>query len=244
MKALQLHIKAISLTFTELAKGKYLIFFVPGIVIAIIFWQVFLLTETVENSFSFLEYIPLIGGYLKSGVSGTIDFFQFLFDQLFIFFILVVLSPFNTILSEKIDSSISGIEYKFNLFQLISDLFRMILVVLLAFILEFFVLFIYWIFSGILNLDFLDPFAYFLIVGFFYGFSFYDYSLERHKKGIIESLKFAFSNILIVLISGSLFLVIYKIPSIGVIIAPVITTMITTFVFIKKQGINLTSNSK
>ena len=244
MKALQLHIKAISLTFTELGKGKYLVFFIPGIAIALIFWQVFLLTETVENSFSFLENIPLIGTYLNAGVSGTIGIIQFLFDQLFIFFILTVLSPFNTILSEKIDSSITGKKYVFDLAQVISDFFRMLFVVLVAFILEIFVLFIYWIFSAILNLDFLDSFAYFIIAAFFYGFSFYDYSLERDKKGILESLQFAFSNKLIVAISGSLFLLIYKIPSAGVIIAPVITTMITTFVYIKNQGINLTSNSK
>jgi CysZ protein len=244
MKALQLHINAISFMFIELGKGKYLLFFLPGIIISLIFWQIFLLTETVGNSFSFLEHIPLIGNYLKTGISGTIGFFQFLLDQLFIFSILTVLSPFNTILSDKVDSSITGKNYNFNFYQLISDLFRMILVVLLAFILEIFMLSIYWIFSVILNLGFLDPIAYFLIAGFFYGYSFYDYSLERHKKGILESLKFAFSNILIVVLGGSLFLLIYKIPSIGVIIAPVITTMITTFVYIKKQGINLTSNSK
>ena len=244
MKALQLHIYAVSQTFVELAKGKYLLFFIPGIVVALIFWQVYLLTETVEDSFSVVEDIPLIGSYLGAGVKGTFSFIQFIFDQLFVFFILTLLSPFNTILSEKVDSSITGKKYTLSLTQIISDLIRMIFVVLLAFILEIFTLSIYWVLSGILNLDFLDPYAYFIIAAFFYGFSFYDYSLERHQKGIFESLKFAFSNKLLVVISGSLFLLFYKIPIAGVIIAPVITTIITTFVYLKNQGTNLTSNSK
>ncbi|MEY3237196.1 MAG: hypothetical protein RI883_1297 [Bacteroidota bacterium] len=243
MKALQLHIYAVSQSFLELAKGKYLLFFIPGIVVALIFWQVYLLTETVENSFSIVERIPLIGSYFGTAVKGTFNFIQFIFDQLFIFFILTLLSPFNTILSEKIDSSITGKKYTLSFSQIISDLFRMIFVVLLAFVLEIFTLFIYWIFSGILNLDFVDSIAYFLIAGFFYGFSFYDYSLERHQKGIFESLKFAFSNKLLVVLSGSLFLIFYKTPVAGVIIAPVITTIITTFVYLKNQEINLVSNS-
>ncbi len=230
--------------FIELGKGKYLLFFVPGFVLALIFWQVFLFTETAEDTFLVVENIPLIGSYIGTGVKGTFNFIQFIIDQLFIFFILTVLSPFNTILSEKIDSALTGKKYVFDLVQVILDLIRMIFVVLIALLLEMFTFLIYWVLSGILNLDFLDPLAYFIIAAFFYGFSFYDYSLERNKKGIYESLQFAFSNKLLVVMSGSLFLIIYEVPIVGVIIAPVISTMITTFVYLKNQENNLKLNLK
>lgn len=231
--------------FIELGKGKYLLFFVPGFVLALIFWQVFLFTETAEDTFLVVENIPLIGSYIGTGVKGTFNFIQFIIDQLFIFFILTVLSPFNTLLSEKIDSALTGKKYVFDLGQVVLDFIRMIFVVLIALLLEMFTFLIYWVLSGILNLDFLDHLAYFLIAAFFYGFFiFYDYSLERNKKGIYESLQFAFSNILLVVMSGSLFLIIYEVPIVGIIIAPVISTMVTTFVYLKNQENNLKLNSK
>ncbi|MEN9439942.1 MAG: hypothetical protein RLZ33_18, partial [Bacteroidota bacterium] len=42
MKPLQLHIIGLTKTFRDLGKGKYLIYFIPGIIVAILFWQVFI----------------------------------------------------------------------------------------------------------------------------------------------------------------------------------------------------------
>lgn len=239
MKAIQLHISGISGTFAELGKGKYWLFFIPGLVVALLFWQIFLVTETVQNSFSILQNIPFIGSYLHSGVEGTFSVIQFVFNQIFVFFILTVLSPFNTILSEKIDSSITGKKYSFDFVEMLNDLLRMIFVVILSLFLEFFFMLIYWIVSSILGIGFLDQIVYFVIAAFFYGFSFYDYNLERSKIGVFKSLGFAFSNILLVALSGCIFLALYYIPFVGVVIAPVITTIITTIVFLKKKNINL-----
>lgn len=236
MKAIQLHIIGISRTFAALSKGKYLLFFIPGLIIALLFWQALLFIGTIENSFFFLENTPFIGSYLKSGVEGTFSVIQFMMNQLFVFFILTILSPFNTILGEKIDSSITGNKYPFDVIRIINDLIRMVFIVLLALFLEFFVIVIYWIISMLFGFHILDDIIYFLIAAFFYGFSFYDYSLERDQISVFGSLGFAFSNILLVTISGSIFFVIYSIPLIGVILAPVLTVMISTFVFLNKKS--------
>ena len=93
----------------------------------------------------------------------------------------------------------------------------------------------YWNISWILNLGFLDTIAYILISGFYFGFSFYDYSLERHKQGVFTSLGFAFKNMGTVTLTGLCFLLLFYFPYIGVIVAPVIATMIATVVYLKKN---------
>jgi CysZ protein len=115
----------------------------------------------------------------------------------------------------------------------------MIFIVIIALTLEFFFLGLYWIIAAITGIHFLDDIIYFLIAAFFYGFSFYDYSLERYELGVFKSLRFAFSNIFLVSISGCIFLGLYTIPYLGVIIAPVLSTMIATIVYLKQIPINL-----
>jgi len=241
MKALQNHIQALSYIVNSLFKGKFLIFYLPGLCVGIIFWQLFSALNSTEESLGMVESVPLIGSYLQTGVESTFGVFDFILEQFFIFFVLTILSPFNTILSEKIDSDLTGKKYKFDIGEVIMDLFRMILIVIIALFLEFTTLGIYWIISTIFGLDVLDPVFYFLIAAFFYGFSFYDYSLERYRKGVFSSIGYAFSNILGVTLTGSVFLAIYHIPYIGIIIAPVLTTKISTFVYIN-QNLNISLN--
>jgi CysZ protein len=243
IKPIQIHIEAISKTFSELGNGKFLKFFIPGIVVAGLFWQIFLISDTIESSFSFLESVPLIGSYLNKGIAGTFSLFNFILEQVFVFFILTLLSPFNTILSEKVDTSLTGQNYSFDLMAIISDLIRMIFIVLIAILLELLVMGLYWLISGLIPFDFIDQIAYFLIAAFFYGFSFYDYSLERYHIGVSGSIRYAFSNILLVALTGTIFLALYSIPYIGVIISPVITTIIATIVYIKSRN-NVELNSK
>lgn len=241
MKAIQLHIIGIARSVAALSQGKYLLFFIPGIVIALLFWQAFLFTETIESSFSFLESIPFIGSYMFSGIEGTFSVLQFILNQLFVFFVLTLLSPFNTILGEKIDTSITGTEYPLDLFRILSDIIRMIFIVFIALFMEFFAIGIYWLISGIFGLHFIDDIVYFVIAAFFYGFSFYDYSLERDQIGVFGSVGYAFSNILKVTITGCIFFLIYNIPIAGVVIAPVLTVMISTFVYINNKSPKLNS---
>lgn len=236
MKSIQLHIRSISKTFIELNKGKYLYFFIPGFVILFMFWQISLFTETVGSSFSFLGNTPFIGSYIKDGLETTFSFFQLMLEVIKVFFLLTLLSPFNSILSQKLDSELSGNSYKFDLVQLVNDMLRMFGIVIIAVLLEFITLGLYWLISYIFGLNFLDPVAYMVISAFYYGFAFYDYSLERHGIGVFESLGFAFSNVWLVTLSGSLFLLIYSIPWVGLVFAPILTTMITTIIYLDKEA--------
>lgn len=238
MNKIQFHIEAIKKVAFYLKKSEYLKFFIPGVIIALLFWQVFLVTETINDTFSFVKSIPLIGDLLYSIIGGTIGVIRFILEQLFIFFILTVLSPFNTILSEKLDAAVSGKVYKFDPAQILADLLRMIVIVTIALILELLATGVYWAATGIIGFHLLDTPIYFIIAAFFYGFSFYDYSLERDRIGISGSMNYAFKNSFLMLLTGAIFLLLYKIPFIGVIIAPVITTMISTIVYLKNKTNN------
>lgn len=255
MKAVQLHIIGLTKTFQDLGKGKYLQFFIPGIVVAILFWQVFIFLGTIESSVSFLEEIPFIGAIFGWILGGAFGIIKFIVTQLFIFFVLTLLSPFNTLLSEKVAFDLTGKKNKFDLERLISDLIRMIFIVLIAVALQLFFFLIYFIISSILGLGFLDEAAYFIISAFFYGFAFFDYSLERDEIGVFGSLRYAFSNMLLVSLTGAFFLLLYAIgsffvgsfsfsflsiiPNLGIIAAPVLTTILATYVYIlNKQETN------
>src|SRR5574343_230026 len=230
MKAVQLHIIGLTKTFQDLGKGKYLQFFIPGIVVAILFWQVFIFLGTIESSVSFLDEIPLIGAFIGWILGGAFGIIKFIVTQLFIFFVLTLLSPFNTLLSEKVAFDLTGKKNKFDLERLISDLIRMIFIVLIAVALQLFFF-------------------------FFYGFAFFDYSLERDEIGVFVSLRYAFSNLLLVSLTGAFFLLLYTIgsffvgsftfsflsilPNLGIIAAPVITTILATYVYLlNKQETN------
>lgn len=255
MKPLQLHIIGLTKTIKDLGKGNYLLYFIPGIVVAVLFWQVFIFLGTVETSVSFLENIPLLGTFLGWVLGGAFGIIKFITTQLFVFFVLTILSPFNTLLSEKVAFDLTGVKIKFDLERLISDLIRMVFIVIIAVILQLFFFFIYFIVSSVLGLGILDKAVYFLISAFFYGFAFYDYSLERDQIGVFGSLRYAFSNMFLVSLTGGFFLLLYTIgsffvgsftfsflsilPNLGIIAAPVITTILATYVYIlNKQETN------
>lgn len=116
----------------------------------------------------------------------------------------------------------------------------MIFIVCVALFLEFLFIGTWWIISGILGIsDTIYVVLSFLMAAFFFGFSFYDHSLERYNIGVFGSIGFAFQNILLVTLTGVLFQALYffpyiwDVPYIGVVISPVITTMVSTIVYLQ-----------
>jgi CysZ protein len=241
MKSIRIHIQALQTVINELKDGRFLKYFIPGLIAALLFGSFFTIFNRSEGLLSFIEKVPLIGNFLSAGVSKTFGMFYFLIMQVYIFFVLTVLSPFNTLLSEALDGKLTGQDYPFDFAQVFSDLLRMILLVLISFVLEFFFMGAYWLLSWFLGLGFLDIIVYTLITAFFFGLSFYDCSLERYKVGVFSSFNFAFSNFWMVTLTGLIFLIIFSIPFIGIPIAPVVATMLTTVVYLNFRKTNSTT---
>jgi len=251
MKTINYHIKAISNTFEELFKGNFLLYFIPGAIITIAYYWFLSKASALSgaaNLASDISWFDWILGYVNSGVKGVFSVFGLITEQLYIFLVLTVLSPFNTYLGEKLDAKYTGQKFEGGLIRFVNDLIRMVFVVIIALVLEFLFIGLYWILSWFIGFEPLDSIVYFCITAFFFGFSFYDFALERYEAGVFSSLGFAFTKPLTMILTGGIFLAIYNIPIVGIPLAPVITLMISTLVYLyatkKIQPIEINNEQK
>jgi CysZ protein len=235
IKAIQLHLDGIRTTAETLGKGKFLVFFLPGFIIGIIALYFSWRANNLLDAAHAVDDIPLVGSILSYSVDGIFGFFGFIANEFYKFLLLVCLSPVNCILSEKYDNYLTNNKFEGGLVRIINDVLRAILIVTIVLLMEYITLFVWWILTFLIPMDeYLTPIVQFLISAFFLGFAFYDYSLERYQKSTLSSLGFSFSNMGIVVLTGALFSALYTIPYIGIIIAPVLLTMISTVVYVRK----------
>lgn len=239
MKSIKYHFQGISITLQQLFQGKYLYYFIPGGVVTVIYWYIHYSVASYEEAidlttgYSWLDWGT---SYIETGISGMFSFMDVIFEQIYIFVVLTLLSPFNTSLGEKLDSQLTGKAFNTSIIRFINDFIRMIFVVMLVIFLELAFIVIYWMISWMFGLDAIDGFVYHIIAAFFFGFSFYDFALERYEQGVFSSLYYAFANPLSMIITGSIFLLIYNIPIVGIPLAPVLAVMISTVVYLYLEG--------
>lgn len=138
------------------------------------------------------------------------------------YIVLIILAPVFSVLSEKIDSKLTGQNYDFSFSQYINDMIRGVLIAIRNLLIELSwttLITIASIFSG--GLAIIGTPVLFLISAYFYGFSMMDYTYERRRMSISEGVKnvrqfrwFAIGN-------GTVYILTDMIPVIGGIIAPV-----------------------
>lgn len=234
-QAIFLHTKAFIWMFEAFSKKKYLVYFLPGLIISYLFWDLTDWAHTMSghpsgNSDSWL------GEIWTSTIHGFFSFLGFLFDQLKVFILLTLLSPMFARLSESVEESLTGRQFQFDFFQFLEEMIRMLGLVFIALFLEFLTLGLYHLLSWILGLGFLDGIANFFIASFFYGFAFYDYCLERHHIGIFQSVSFVRRKPILTFVTGLCFGLASLIPVFGFAVAPVIATILASHVFIKDNN--------
>jgi uncharacterized protein involved in cysteine biosynthesis len=74
-----------------------------------------------------------------------------------------------------------------------------------------------------------------ILLAFFTGFNSYDYSLERYDVSVGKSWKYAFSHPLHMIFTGLIFTAFLMIPFVGVVIAPVLLTMVGTICYLRME---------
>jgi uncharacterized protein involved in cysteine biosynthesis len=222
MGALNYHIEGFVYLFKQLSKGKYLLYFLPGVIVSLFFGFIFFITNSLEgSSVSFFD--------------SALGFIELIVEQIFIFTVVTLLSPFNSALSEKFDTDLTGQSFVFSLGRLLKDFLRMIVLSFLLVLMEFGLIGIIWLLTKLLGLGSLNPYVFFFLSSFFVGIAFYDASLERHIFGISRSLSFATKHWFSMFLTGVFFQLIFIIPFIGIFTAPVIATMLGTYVFLKQK---------
>ena len=136
------------------------------------------------------------------------------------YIVLILMSPVMALLSEKVESIISGNSYPFNFWQFLKDVLRGVLLAIRNLILEIIFTILLLLLAVVSVIGMISPLLIFLLASYFYGFSMIDYYHERLKipsgksSRIIAKYKFfAASN-------GAVFLGMLFIPVIGLLVAP------------------------
>ena len=110
-------------------------------------WQAQRVHDSITNV---TDAVPIVGSAITWVADGVFGIFDLITSEFYKFVVLIVLSPVNCILSEKVDSYLTGKEYKFDFVRLLNDFLRMILIVISALLMEYIFLGIWWLFSLII----------------------------------------------------------------------------------------------
>lgn len=235
MKVVDDYIKAVSGLNKFVFRTDILIFLLPALIISLLFGILFLLLKLTGIIFSITALMPLVGAVLNDSFTWIITVSGNIVYYFYAFVVLTLLSPVNNLLSAKCDALITGSNYKINLFEFLSDLWRALRINVLL-------LFFYWLtsiciylFLSLTQLDFLGNSLYFLASSFYFGFSFFDYNFERFRMSISVTFSKGIQNWSYILLGGIIFNVLYMLPYLGLIISPFITTILTTQVFLLRN---------
>lgn len=158
--------------------------------------------------------------------------FQFIVILIYIavykYIVLMIMSPVLAILSEKTEKLITGNKYPFKFKQLIKDIIRGNIIVIRNMSIEFIGTVVLFFVGYIPIIGFFSPVVLIIISFYFFGFSMIDYSSERHKLSIKESIHYVRANKGFAIANGCIFYLLLLIPIIGLLIAPAYSIIAAT----------------
>lgn len=153
---------------------------------------------------------------------------------------LIILSPVLAYLSERVDQIQTGKEYPFNSVQFLKDVGRGVLLASRNMIIEFVWVIALW--TATFFIPILLPFTaiiLFIVSAYYYGFSMIDYSSERRRLSIRESIHFIQKRKGLTLGNGVVYQLLVSIPFFGAIVAPITAVVAATLSIheIEKQNL-------
>ena len=173
----------------------------------------------------------LLGGDLNSFVQFILKFVIYLtifaiYYLVYKTLILMALSPFLSYMSEKTESVLTGKEFNFSIKDNLYFIKRGIIVTGKSFLRELLMTCIILLLFFIPIANTAVPILLFIVQSYYIGFSFIDYTLERHDFQIGTDV--IRKNTIFFLINGALFTILLFIPVIGIFVAPMVTVVATT----------------
>lgn len=208
-----------------------------GMILLLIFfgWHYFgLLTDWLMDLMGLNDVTEGYLGYLVSALQWIFRIvFQVLlflaYSTMYRYIIMIILSPLLALLSEKTDKLLSGKDYPFVLKNLIIDILRGIGIAIRNAMIEFAFMILLFFFSYVPVIGYASPVLMFFITCYFYGFSMMDYTNERNRLTIRQSVKFVRRNMGFAIANGMVFyLVFFFIPLIGFMVAPAYAVVAAT----------------
>ncbi|MFB6457564.1 EI24 domain-containing protein [Chitinophaga sp. Hz27] len=206
---------------------------IPGVVYAILFltgvYFVF------NYSRDFVEYLTVffhIREWIADLESSWISFlyiliewavtiiFLFWYLSIFKYLFLILGSPIFSWLSEKTEAILEHREFPFSWKQLFSDMLRGIKMSCRNMVYQTGAILILLVVSFIPIVGWITPMIGFFIECYFYGFSMMDYSCERHRLNMSQSITFIRQHRGMALGNGLVFCLFMMIPVLGWVLAP------------------------
>lgn len=173
--------------------------------------------------------------YILSAVLWIV--FYFLLHKTIKYAVLILMSPVMALISEKTEEVLTGNKYPFEWRQFAIDVWRGVRIATRNFFIETGIMIGLWTLN-LIAFFFLGPFAGimslvtlvagFLISSYFWGFSTMDYTNERRRLKLSESIEFIRANKGIAIGNGLIFALFLEIPFIGAYLGPVFATVMCT----------------
>lgn len=147
------------------------------------------------------------------------------------YLVVIVLSPVLAILSETVETKLTGNKYAFNWIQLMHDVKRGVRIALRNVFWEYFLFTVVLVVSLFFGGGFKEIFLFSLplVFGFyFYGFGFIDYINERRRLNITQSVYFVREHRGVAVAIGCVYSLLFMVPFVGVILAPILAIVAAT----------------
>lgn len=229
----KLFFKALLSLIIQLAKGKYGIYFLPGIAISAVFLG---LGQEIALYWRYAEWIseiPFIGSYFSIASELISKLIDGIYLFLFHFLAVSCLSPLHTVFSAQIAEDMKVTPIGFSWDRVVNDLVRTIGVVVLGGLYYLLLKMIWLLISNNANLGGIDYAISYLLISFFIGYNAFDYSMERNNTSVLQSWRFSYIKFPYVMIVGVIFSFSLMIPHIGFAVAPIIGTYLATYYYVK-----------
>jgi CysZ protein len=221
--------KAVEIIFS---KGLWWFFIFPILLNILLFFGGFAAIEyltdyTKESVLGWLnnENATYFGAEIVQGIlSGFIwlvfkILFFFIFAYIGGFVVIILLSPVFSVLSEKTEAILTGKKYPFDGDQMMRDIVRGVLIATRNLFIEIGYIIVLFVLSFIPIVGLLGAIFLFFVSAYFYGFSFMDYTIERQRYSVKQSVQFIRQHKGIAVANGVLFSVFMLIPFCGATLA-------------------------
>lgn len=163
------------------------------------FWGHNFLNDFLTGMITVIIYIIFFIAYML--ISGNI--------------ILILMSPVLSLVSEKIENLKTNTDYPFSWKQLFKDILRGTIISIRNSVFELLIMFLMLIISFIPVIGLVSPIILFLTSAYYFGFSFMDYTNERKKLSVIDSIRYVKKHKGLAYSNGMIFSLILMIPFCG-----------------------------
>lgn len=148
---------------------------------------------------------------------------------------LIVMTPFLTFLSERVEYRLTGKSYPFSARQVVNDLGRAVVINMYNLGAELLLTAALFAFTLVPVVGWLSPFLILLVQSYFFGFSLLDFNAERWKLSFKATRSWMWRHKMYVTAHGLIFHFLFLIPVLGWIFAPLWSAMAGTIGFLKWQ---------